>query len=233
MILGALLFVAGLFASRGTLNLIALNLMSTGDVLLRLGRPAERCHFGDARNPALLTPDDWKLLRFAPCPVLMTKTARPWTGGKILAAVDVGILNLTNYKPPAPDDYYLGQRRLTAEIRDLYGQLIDGMQGTRGQIRSGGDAGGAELQGSPPTQKPLALFSGIVSVGPDGSAEVSFDIPEFAGTARVIRHHRSFGHLASQHGACCIADRSTIRALPRKTAGRLNTEAGARQKGRP
>src|SRR5262245_28778806 len=43
----------------------------------------------------------------------------------VVAAVDVGILNLTNYKPPAPDNYYLGQRRLTAEIRDLYGQLID------------------------------------------------------------------------------------------------------------
>ena len=33
----------------------------------------------------------------------------------VVAAVDVGILNLTNYKPPAPDDFYLGQRRLTAE----------------------------------------------------------------------------------------------------------------------
>jgi alpha-2-macroglobulin len=104
----------------------------------------------------------------------------------VVAAVDVGILNLTNYKPPAPDDYYLGQRRLTAEIRDIYGQLIDGMQGTRGQIKSGGDAGAAELQGSPPTQKPLALYSGIVTVGADGTAEISFDIPEFAGTARVM-----------------------------------------------
>ncbi|KRR03038.1 alpha-2-macroglobulin family protein [Bradyrhizobium valentinum] len=104
----------------------------------------------------------------------------------VVAAVDVGILNLTNYKPPAPDDYYLGQRRLTAEIRDLYGQLIDGMQGTRGQIRTGGDSAGAEMQGSPPTQKPLALYSGIVTVGADGTAEISFDIPEFAGTARVM-----------------------------------------------
>jgi alpha-2-macroglobulin len=104
----------------------------------------------------------------------------------VVAAVDVGILNLTNYKPPAPDDYYLGQRRLTAEIRDLYGQLIDGMQGTRGQIRTGGDSAGADLQGSPPTQKPLALYSGIVTVGADGTAEISFDIPEFAGTARVM-----------------------------------------------
>ncbi|MGA9088200.1 MAG: alpha-2-macroglobulin [Bradyrhizobium sp.] len=104
----------------------------------------------------------------------------------VVAAVDVGILNLTNYKPPAPDDYYLGQRRLTSEIRDIYGQLIDGMQGTRGQLRTGGDGAGAELQGSPPTQKPLALYSGIVTVAADGSAEISFAIPEFAGTARVM-----------------------------------------------
>jgi uncharacterized protein YfaS (alpha-2-macroglobulin family) len=60
------------------------------------------------------------------------------------------------------------------------------MQGTRGQIKSGGDAAGAELHGSPPTQKPLALYSGIVTVAADGSAEISFDIPEFAGTARVM-----------------------------------------------
>jgi alpha-2-macroglobulin len=103
----------------------------------------------------------------------------------VVAAVDVGILNLTNYKPPAPDDYYLGQRRMSSEIRDLYGQLIDGMQGTRGQLKTGGDSG-AELQGSPPTQKPLALYSGIVTVAADGLAEISFDIPEFAGTARVM-----------------------------------------------
>ena len=104
----------------------------------------------------------------------------------VVAAVDVGILNLTNYAPPAPDNYYLGQRRLTSEVRDLYGQLIDGMQGTRGQLKTGGDGAGAELQGSPPTQKPLALYSGIVTVAADGTAEIAFDIPEFAGTARVM-----------------------------------------------
>jgi uncharacterized protein YfaS (alpha-2-macroglobulin family) len=60
------------------------------------------------------------------------------------------------------------------------------MQGTRGQLKTGGDSAGAELQGSPPTQKPLALYSGIVTVASDGTAEISFDIPEFAGTARVM-----------------------------------------------
>ncbi len=104
----------------------------------------------------------------------------------VVAAVDVGILNLTNYKPPAPDDYYLGQRRLSADIRDLYGQLIDGMQGTRGQIRTGGDGAPAALAAPPPTQPPVALYSGLVTVKPDGTAEIAFDVPAFAGTLRVM-----------------------------------------------
>ena len=131
--------------------------------------------------PALVRPGTQLRL-----PVKIEGLSRGEDAKIVIAAVDVGILNLTNYKPPAPDDYYLGQRRMTSEIRDLYGQLIDGMQGTRGQIRTGGDGAGAELQGSPPTQKPLALYSGIVTVGADGTATVTFDIPEFAGTARVM-----------------------------------------------
>jgi alpha-2-macroglobulin len=103
----------------------------------------------------------------------------------VVAAVDVGILNLTNYKPPSPNDYYLGQRALSADIRDLYGQLIDGMQGVRGQIHSGGDEG-AHLQGSPPTGPPVSLYSGLVTVGADGTAQVSFDVPDFEGSLRVM-----------------------------------------------
>ncbi len=103
----------------------------------------------------------------------------------VVAAVDVGILNLTNYKPPSASGYYLGQRALSADIRDLYGQLIDGMQGSRGEIRSGGDEG-AQLHGSPPTGPPVALYSGLVSVGKDGTVDIAFDIPDFAGTVRVM-----------------------------------------------
>ncbi|MCE4057034.1 universal stress protein [Pseudomonas sp. Au-Pse12] len=39
---------------------------------------------------ALLTPADWKLLRYCPTPVLLVKTATPWTGGVVMAAIDVG-----------------------------------------------------------------------------------------------------------------------------------------------
>jgi alpha-2-macroglobulin len=133
-----------------------------------------------------------------------------------VAAVDVGILNLTNYKPPAPDDFYLGQRRLASEVRDLYGQLLDGMQGARGQIRSGGDTGAAALAAAPPTQPPLALFSGIVSVKPDGSAEVTFDIPAFSGTVRVMAVAWSKDKVGHASGDVVVRDPVVLTAtLPR------------------
>jgi alpha-2-macroglobulin len=149
-------------------------------------------------------------------PVKVTGLAAGEEARVIVAAVDVGILNLTNYKPPAPDDYYLGQRKLTTEIRDLYGELIDGMQGTRGQIKSGGDAAAAELQGSPPTQPPLALYSGIVTVKPDGTAEIVFDVPDFAGTARVMAVAWSKSMVGRAVGDVTIRDPVVLTAtLPR------------------
>lgn len=102
-----------------------------------------------------------------------------------VAAVDIGILNLTRYAAPNPSAYFFGQRQLSAQLRDLYGYLIDGMQGIRGEIRSGGDAA-PSTRGEKPTQEPLARFSGIVKVNPDGTAPISFDIPAFNGAIRVM-----------------------------------------------
>ncbi len=134
----------------------------------------------------------------------------------VVAAVDVGILNLTGYKPPSPDDFYLGQRRLTASIRDLYGQLLDGMQGTRGQIRTGGDGGANLMQAAPPTQPPLALYSGVVTVGRDGTAEVTFDIPDFAGTVRVMAVAWSQDKVGHAAGDVIVRDPVVVTAtLPR------------------
>lgn len=52
-------------------------------------------HFPDsALKKALLTPEDWKLLRQCPSPVLLVKTAGSWKDKVILAAVDVGNTDL-------------------------------------------------------------------------------------------------------------------------------------------
>ncbi len=103
-----------------------------------------------------------------------------------IAAVDVGILNLTRYEPPKPDEWYFGQRRLGLEIRDLYGRLIDGSLGATGRLRTGGDGGQVALQGSPPKEKLVAFFAGPVELDAQGKATISFDIPQFNGTARVM-----------------------------------------------
>ncbi|TVP88309.1 MAG: universal stress protein UspA [Pseudomonadaceae bacterium] len=44
----------------------------------------------NALKKALLTPDDWKLLRYCPTPVLLVKTEGSWMKGAVLAAVDLG-----------------------------------------------------------------------------------------------------------------------------------------------
>ncbi|MDQ2095645.1 alpha-2-macroglobulin family protein [Rhodalgimonas zhirmunskyi] len=104
-----------------------------------------------------------------------------------VAAVDVGILNITGFESPDPSAHYFGQRRLGMDIHDVYGRLIDGMNGAMGQVRSGGDASLEEgTQSPPPTEELVAYFSGPVTVGADGRAEVSFDIPEFNGTVKLM-----------------------------------------------
>jgi len=101
-----------------------------------------------------------------------------------LAAVDEGILQLTRFASPQPHRYYFGKRRLAVEIRDDYARLLDG-KGTVGQIRSGGDGMGGRGLPVVPT-KSVALFSGIVAVGADGTAQVPIEIPDFNGQLRVM-----------------------------------------------
>ncbi|MCC7251498.1 alpha-2-macroglobulin [Hyphomicrobium sp.] len=104
-----------------------------------------------------------------------------------IAAVDVGILNLTRYQVPAPEAHFYAQQKLALELRDFYGRLIDGMRAERGKLRSGGDGmDGAGLQGSPPVEETVSYYSGILTVGADGTANASFALPSFNGTVRVM-----------------------------------------------
>ena len=129
-----------------------------------------------------------------------------------VAAVDVGILNLTRYSAPDPQGWYFGQRRLGLELRDLYGRLIDGSMGAFGRLRTGGDGGGMAVQGNPPTEKLVAFFSGPVQVGDDGKAQVSFPIPEFNGTARVMAVAWSKSAIGQASGDIVIRDPLVVTA---------------------
>ena len=132
-----------------------------------------------------------------------------------VSAVDVGILNLTGFKTPDPGGYFFGQRKLPVEVRDLWGMLIDGMQGAAGAIHAGGDTGGG-LEGNLPTQQPLALFSGVVRLDSKGEANVSFDLPAFNGSVRLTAVAWSKGKVGSAEADVTVRDAVVVAAtLPR------------------
>jgi len=132
-----------------------------------------------------------------------------------VSAVDVGILNLTGFKTPDPSAYYFGQRKLPIEIRDLWGLLIDGMQGAAGAVHTGGDGSG-NLEGNLPTQAPLALFSGVVKLDDEGRATVSFDLPAFNGTVRIAAVAWSKDKVGSSQADVIVRDPVVVSAtLPR------------------
>ena len=122
-------------------------------------------------------------------PIKVDGLARGEDARVTIAVVDAGILNLTRFEAPKPEGWFHAQTKLGTDIRDLYGRLIDGMRAERGKLRSGGDdaaGGGMSMSGNPPVETLLALHSGIVRVGADGTARVEFDLPDFNGLARVM-----------------------------------------------
>ena len=169
-------------------------------------------------NVAVETPEKTRPNQRLTIPVKLTGVARGEKAHITLSAVDLGILNLTDYAVPRPEHHYFGQRRLGTEIRDLYGKLIDGMQGVRGTIRSGGDGAPAGLgvQGRPLNVEPIAFYSGVVAVGDNGAAEVAFDIPAFDGTLRVMAAAWSGGQLGHATRDVIVRDPVVVQGTPPK-----------------
>ncbi|PCI05598.1 MAG: hypothetical protein COB78_03100 [Hyphomicrobiales bacterium] len=129
-----------------------------------------------------------------------------------VAAVDVGILNLTRYTPPEPSKWYHGQRAMGLEIRDIYGRLIDGSQGAFGKLRTGGDASDLTPKGSPPTQKLFSFFSGVVKVDAEGKATIDFELPQFNGTARIMAVAWTDKGVGSANGDVIVRDAVVVTA---------------------
>jgi len=121
--------------------------------------------------------------------IVIPVTVKGLDGGEsayiTLAAVDEGILQLTDFKSPDPVDYYFGKRRLGVGMHDDYGRLIKPEKAPIGSIREGGDSFGGRSLAVVPTQT-VALFSGLVKVGAGGLAQIPLDIPDFNGELRLM-----------------------------------------------
>ncbi|MCC7425648.1 MAG: alpha-2-macroglobulin family protein [Alphaproteobacteria bacterium] len=103
-----------------------------------------------------------------------------------LAAVDEGILQITNFQTPDPAGYYLGKRALGLDLRDDYGRLIDPASGPRGVLRQGGDEGslGRALPAIP--IRLVSLFVPPTRLDAQGRARIALDIPDFQGELRIM-----------------------------------------------
>jgi uncharacterized protein YfaS (alpha-2-macroglobulin family) len=134
----------------------------------------------------------------------------------VISGVDLGILNITRYKTPQPGAYFFAQRRLGLEMRDLYGKLIDGMQGVRGVIRSGGDEGGLEMAGRPLVEVPLAVYSGPLQTDANGKAQVTFTLPAFNGTMRLAAQVWTASKLGHGEKDVIVRDTVVAQATPPK-----------------
>ncbi|MGH7120773.1 MAG: alpha-2-macroglobulin family protein [Acetobacteraceae bacterium] len=103
-----------------------------------------------------------------------------------LAAVDEGILRLTQFKSPDPLRHFFGQRGLGVDILDAWGRLIPPAEGTNALLETGG---GENFGASGPPvipQRVVALFSPPVEAGKDGIARVALTLPDFNGQLRLM-----------------------------------------------
>ncbi|MBD3265483.1 hypothetical protein GF373_02335, partial [bacterium] len=103
-----------------------------------------------------------------------------------LAAIDEGIHAITGYKTPEPLAYFSRARRPDFRRAHYYDQVVYDFE----KLRPGGDAAlrMAEQVSTPLENwiQPVALWSGTVTTGEDGLAEVEMDIPDFNGQFRLV-----------------------------------------------
>ena len=103
-----------------------------------------------------------------------------------LSAVDAGILSITDFKTPDPFEYFFGQRRYGVEAYDVYGRVIEAMDGGMAALRFGA---GADLAGGKRPENRvelLSLFQGPVAFDDKGRARVVLDLPNFNGRLRLM-----------------------------------------------
>jgi len=103
-----------------------------------------------------------------------------------VSAVDVGILNITHYASPDPFAFFFAKLRYGADAYDVYGRLIEKMDGQKGKLKFGGDAAPKPTKSMPKKLRLIDLFSGPVALDARGEAEITLNVPDFNGSLRLM-----------------------------------------------
>ncbi len=118
---------------------------------------------------------------------------RSWQKYEVcIAAVDEGILALTDFQTPNPHDYFYRQRGLKTRSFDLYGGILPEIAGVIDNSSPGGDVDPTASRkkrlntGAIRRVKPVSLWSGFVKTDGNGRGAVQFKIPQFNGKLRLM-----------------------------------------------
>ena len=114
-----------------------------------------------------------------------------------LAAVDMGVLNITDFETPDPHEGFFARRRYGVDARDMYEGLIEDIDAPAAKLRYGGDAINVTRGPRESDQRIVSLFSGPVRTDGEGRATVSFDLPDYDGRLRLMAvafTDDAFGH---------------------------------------
>ena len=110
----------------------------------------------------------------------------------MVAVVDEGILQLTDFKSPDPLAQLYSKRALGVETFETIGWTMLHQPASVSSRTGGGDEGAEGEAGGPggagrvQPVHPVALFSGVLPVGADGRVTIPFQIPTYRGQVRVM-----------------------------------------------
>lgn len=105
-----------------------------------------------------------------------------------LSAVDQGVLNITNYPVPDAWSWMFAKLAPGVDAYDLYGRIIEAMDGAQAKLRYGGDMSGPALPHAArlnPKVQIVDLFAGPVAFDAQGKATLRVDVPDFNGSLRL------------------------------------------------
>ncbi|MBZ5857657.1 alpha-2-macroglobulin family protein [Flavihumibacter profundi] len=116
-----------------------------------------------------------------------------------LAAVDNGVLQVSDFKTPDPYSFFYAQRALGVNAYDLYPLLFPEIKSNRSSTGGDGDLKMDQRVNPMPNKriKILSYWSGIAITNNSGEAGFEFDIPQFSGEVRlmaVAARNENFGH---------------------------------------
>ena len=109
-----------------------------------------------------------------------------------IAAIDEGILTLTDFQTPNPHAYFYQQRGLKTRSFDLYSGILPEIADVTDNSSTGGDAASGQFgrkrlnTSSIRRVKPVSLWSGFVKTDGNGRGTVQFKIPQFNGKLRLM-----------------------------------------------